>query len=407
MKAPNLISLDVLRGLACLLVWMSHVRMATRYFADSNYDFIQVFSAWGRESVVVFFMLSGILINLSSQQKTSRGQYFLKRFLRIYPIYLVVLIICFVSDHLIFGHTTDTFTLIGNLLVSGTIHVNFIPTMPLNSVVWSITSEVFFYLIFGLIFTLNRIKLVWIWFVLCCFSIMYKTTYGNMFNNGLGDHFILLINTSFVWILGYLVFEYRDKFTSSLPVALCGVLLIPSITRLHNLPADFNILIYSLPGICLSPLFIYLLRNYKTSSKEKFSINYWYVAPVYAVGVIMLWQYSNSTMLSKILYSVLPLCSVVLFSKLLILILQRIYFSSKSFFVFFANISYPLYLVHVPIMYIVYHYLPGHKTIGSILIILLTITISYFFELYLFKKPALILPPSRITKIENVKEATF
>ncbi|WP_316811396.1 acyltransferase [Pedobacter heparinus] len=400
----NINSLDVLRGLACLLVWLSHVRVTTRYFEDSRFDFIQVFSAWGRESVVVFFMLSGIVINLSSQDKTDTGQYFTKRFIRIYPIYLAVLLICFLCDHLIFGNPIDSRTLIGNLLVSGTLQVNFVPTMPLNLVVWSITCEVFFYIIFGLVYTLNKIKYVWIWLTICCLSIIYKISSGENLYIGMTGHFIYLLNISFVWILGYLVFEYRDKFCANLPVALCGILLIPLLTRLHRLSSDIHELMYSFAGICLIPLFIYLLRDYKTGNKERLNINHAYVAPAYIIGVILLWQHSNSLTISKILYSLLPFTSFILYYKPVTVAVKRIYHHSKSFLGFFANISYPIYLVHAPVMFIIYHFLPDQKVIGTLLIIFLTISISYLFEIYLFKKPARLLNAYRSARSVRIKQ---
>jgi peptidoglycan/LPS O-acetylase OafA/YrhL len=401
----KLISLDILRGLACLFVWISHARVATQYFAAPKFDFIQVFSAWGREAVVIFFMLSGVVINLSSQNKTSTWQYFTKRFIRIYPIYVAVLLICFLCDYLILGYPVDARILIGNLFVSGTLEGYFVPTMPLDPAVWSITCEVFFYIIFGLAYTLKRIRYVWMWFGVCCLSIIYKLLTDAGVHSGIFNHFIFLLNSSFPWILGYLVFEYRDKFRTSLPVALCGVVMIPLFTRLHQLSNDLHELMYSFAGICLIPLFIYLLSNYKTVNKERLNISYGYIAPVYITGVILLWQYSNSLTISKILYSLLPFISFILYYKPVMVIAKRIYYRSKAFFGFFADISYPLYLLHMPIMYLIYHFLPGQKLIGTVLIIFLTVSVSYLFETYLFKKTARLLNAYSSVRSVRVKQA--
>lgn len=398
----NLVSLDVLRGIACLLVWISHVRVATRYFVDSRFDFIQVFSAWGKESVMIFFILSGIVINLSSQNKTDQWQYFKKRFIRIYPIYLAILLICFACDNLILGHAIVPGIFIGNLLLSATLDGYLVPTMPLNPAVWSISCEAFFYLLFGLIYKSKRLSAIWVWFAVCCLSIIYRLLTVN--DMGIVHHFIFLMNNSFLWILGYLVFEYRNKFQTSLSVAVCGLLMIPLVTRLHQLPYNVHEVMYFAGGIFLLPLFTYLLRDDTITDGKKIVISYKWVIPIYMMSLLLLWQYSNSLASSKIIYSLLPWLSLILYYKPVQFNIKWIYNRSKPFFRFFAGISYPLYLLHMPIMYLMFYFIPDQKLIGAILCIFLTISISYLFEIYLFKKPAALLNAYSILKLSAAKQ---
>lgn len=333
-------------------------------------------------------MLSGIVINLNSRNKTDQWQYFTKRFIRIYPIYLSVLLICFLSDYLVMGHPIDPRVFTGNLFLSATLQGYLVSTMPLDPAVWSITCEVFFYIIFGLIYTSKRLNSIWIWFAVCCLSIIYKLLTNDSTHSGIFNHFIFLLNKSFLWVLGYLVFEYRDKFRTSLPVALCGVLMIPLVTRLHQFPNDLQEAMYLLAGVYLLPLFIYLLRTDKIADKEKSYISYWHIVPVYIISIMMLWHYSNSLAMSKIIYSLLPLLSFTLYGKPVIVNIKRIYNRSTPFLAFVANISYPLYLLHMPVMYLVFYLIPDQKFAGVLLIIFLTVSMSYLFEIYLFKKPS-------------------
>lgn len=351
---------------------------------------------------MIFFILSGIVINLSSRNKTDQWQYFKKRFIRIYPIYLAVLLICFACDHLILGHAIAPGIFMGNLFLSATLQGYLVPTMPLNPAVWSISCEAFFYLLFGLIYKSKRLNAIWIWFAVCCLSIIYKLlTVDDM---GIVHHFIFLLNNSFLWILGYLVFEYRNKFQASLSVALCGILMIPLVTRLHQLPGSVHEVMYFLGGIFLLPLFIYLLRDDTITDRKEIVINYKWVIPIYMMSVLLLWQYSNSLVISKIIYTLLPWLSLILYYKPIQFNIRWVYHRSKTFFRFFAGISYPLYLLHMPVMYLIFYFIPDQKLIGAILSIFITLSISYLFEIYLFKRPAALLDAYSILRLSAAKQ---
>lgn len=380
----KLITLDILRGIACLLVWINHIRVATKYFEDSKYDFMQVFSAWGHEAVLIFFILSGIVINLTSQNKTDVKAYFKKRFIRIYPIYFIILLFCFLSDYFIYKNPIDTKTFIVNLFLSATNDGFLGHSMPLNPAVWTISCEVFYYTVFGLFYNYNRVKGIWIWFAICCLSILYKI-YDHQTQTGLFYHLLFLLNNSFFWILGYLVFEYRNKIYTTFPVAICGLLMVPMVTRLHQLTSTTE-LVFSLAGIYLLPLFIFLLRNYKTTPEVKRKINYLYLAPFYLLSLFLLWNYSNSLFGSKIIYSLIPFSSLIFYYPPVMAALIGVYSFLKRFFLFLADISYPLYLVHFPVMYLVYFFLPGQKAIGMLLVVIFVISLSYLLETFLFKK---------------------
>lgn len=82
----HIIWLSTLRGLAILLVFISHIPIREEL---KNLLFII-----GRIGVVIFLMMAGYLAYNSVQRKT-RLQFFVNRFLRIYPIYWILLFIAF------------------------------------------------------------------------------------------------------------------------------------------------------------------------------------------------------------------------------------------------------------------------------------------------------------------------
>jgi len=386
----KLISLDVLRGLACLLVWISHIRVATRYFMAPKYDSIQILGAWGREAVAIFFILSGIVINLSTQNSTDTWLYVKKRFIRIYPIYLAVLIICFSADHFIMHNPIDQKVLIGNTLLVSALSGYPVQTMPLNPAVWSISCEAFFYIVFGMLFRSNRIKYVWIWFIFSFLSITVSAICN--FNFGIYYLVCYFLNNSFLWVLGYLIFEYRHHLRTTLPVVICGILMIPLVTRLHKLPPVLFEFSYCFEGIFLIPLFAYLLRNFRKPDEAVLpptvTIKHIHLLFLYIATVGLLWEYSDSTPVNKVIYSLVPLASLLFYYPFFARALQWAYSRIITFFTFLADISYPVYLVHMPAMFIMYYLLPEQKLAGMAIAIVSTLLLSYIFEVYLFKRLA-------------------
>jgi len=386
----KLISLDVLRGLACLLVWISHIRVATRYFMAPKYDSIQILGAWGREAVAIFFILSGIVINLSTQNSTDLWLYIKKRFIRIYPIYLAVLIICFSADHFIMHNPIDQKVLIGNTLLVSALSGYPVQTMPLNPAVWSISCEAFFYIVFGMLFRSNRIKYVWIWFIFSFLSITVSAICN--FNFGIYYLVCYFLNNSFLWVLGYLIFEYRHQLRTTLPVVICGILMIPLVTRLHKLPPVLFEFSYCFEGIFLIPLFAYLLRNFRKPDEAvpppAVTIKHIHLLFLYVATVGLLWEYSDSTPVNKVIYSLVPLASLLFYYPFFARALHWAYSRIITFFTFLADISYPVYLVHMPAMFIMYYLLPEQKLAGMAIAVVSTLLLSYIFEVYLFKRLA-------------------
>lgn len=133
--------IDSVRGMACLIVLFAHI-----FASDPNIAIY--FSGCGKIGVWLFFIISAFLLTLPylNQTKVSiknTGEYYLKRIFRIYPCYLIVLIISlpigFIDDfQALMKHT---------LLLEGTGHF------------WTIPVEIKFYLILPLIvWVLNKIS---------------------------------------------------------------------------------------------------------------------------------------------------------------------------------------------------------------------------------------------------------
>ncbi|HAS1003863.1 TPA: acyltransferase [Enterobacter cloacae] len=169
-------ALESLRGLSALSVLICHffqVFLARFYPEYFHADLIVA-----QASVMIFFVMSGLLIGVSIQSNISRNGYFdlisyaKSRFLRIYPPLLFAIALCFLLSFLATAFfesgsasfmIPDAFTRGKSLempakevLASLTFMNGFLPVgTNFNSPLWSLPYEVWYYIVFGLLATLR------------------------------------------------------------------------------------------------------------------------------------------------------------------------------------------------------------------------------------------------------------
>lgn len=101
-KPAHLHGLDGLRAVACLAVFVDHVEQWAEWLAMPSY-YGKWLQALGRQGVELFFVLSGYLITYRMLiERRSRGRvsipaFYLRRALRIWPLYYTVVLIVFVG----------------------------------------------------------------------------------------------------------------------------------------------------------------------------------------------------------------------------------------------------------------------------------------------------------------------
>ena len=157
---------DLLRFLMAFLVLTSHYRMA--FFV--NYEFlpssqqniftalIYAFTRLGEESVLIFFVLSGFLVGGRSIERILANEvdissYVIDRFVRIMlPLFASVILVIIID--LFLGYQIPYIDLFGTLLSVQGIFTSFTYNPPL----WSLSYEVWFYLLMGSIMVMCRVR---------------------------------------------------------------------------------------------------------------------------------------------------------------------------------------------------------------------------------------------------------
>lgn len=330
-----LYSLQILRGFAAIIVLVAHANL----LIDE-----QIFNGLfipGWCGVDFFFVLSGFIIFYTAYKYISQPQYaleyFKKRFIRIYPIYWFYSILVLLFNFLIFIIFSKNFITWLELDLVNIIKVIFLyPTnvfaneMPILPVAWTLTYEMCFYLMFGLLILYPlRISspLIMIWFILIFLNSIGLLKFDN-----------LLLITLF----------------SSKNIEFFLGCAIAYITK-HNIISaqNKNLLLLSFFGCIIILIYWYnCLLNYQLFPK-------------------------NDVLFLGLPFFVI-LLNAVLYEKDNDLSMNK----CKYFLVFFGDASYSIYLIHFPLIVILKQILLKLYISNSyflfIIIVPLTIMISCF-----------------------------
>jgi peptidoglycan/LPS O-acetylase OafA/YrhL len=187
--------LEGLRGYAALAVLLRHLI----YGPDETvggFGLLAIFGAFAHTAVLIFFVLSGFVIGYTTKEEFSGKQakiYLLKRFVRLYPIYLVCIALSFaVQGDFTLGQ------LMGHLFFMQGWLVEMVES---NGPLWSLHCEVLFYLLFLVIwkFKISPIK-AFSFCVICGFlSIFIKW------------HLLKILGYFSLWMLGFWMAKNREQ----------------------------------------------------------------------------------------------------------------------------------------------------------------------------------------------------
>jgi peptidoglycan/LPS O-acetylase OafA/YrhL len=169
MKERNF-TIDILRFFAASWVVIFHINEPFEH-VDNGY---RNFAKLGALGVPIFFVISGYCISLAAQNSKSAMDFLIRRFFRIFPGYwfsILIVISCVALHLLFFGHNSVTTLPKSSKEIFATFTLltsPFSSVKTVNWVYWSLTVEIFFYLVVGLtLFFRLRIR----YFILLAFSL--------------------------------------------------------------------------------------------------------------------------------------------------------------------------------------------------------------------------------------------
>lgn len=208
MDKQKLNSIQVLRGVAAMMVLLAHVPLAISLPTGS----IAKELPWriGAMGVDVFFIISGFVIAMMTERgRSSPGDFVRNRVTRILPMYLVASALLLALGPLSASKVWNTLFFVP--LFDGRAYTN-----PAHWFGWSVALEMWFYMIFAAVLTLPKHK-TGATYVAIIVSVVMPTFFydGDWF----APHF-LGSPLALEFVLGLLLYRYRYKLSFSVSVCM-------------------------------------------------------------------------------------------------------------------------------------------------------------------------------------------
>jgi peptidoglycan/LPS O-acetylase OafA/YrhL len=309
---------EILAGIRFFLAWVVLTSHASHFATHQNF-LVRFNSFGGHAAVLGFLIISGFSIAHSISKNQER--FYQRRFKRTYPLYITSIFISLVpllmAQEDTKGYTLPTIlNFVGNLL---SLQGFFAFPLASNSVVWTLGVEFSCYVLAPFFLKLDKQYMLTLIFGSSAFYMLYPRL-SSSFGNGTTTsvYGIPLLALLWAWLLGFYFFFYsRDKFAKILMIALGCLMIISS---------------YS-----------------------------YYGDSYYGGGQLAIVTYCISAI--TLIYS-----SFIVMPKSLL-----------SIFSYLGELSYPIYLFHIPALIFGYAVLKIHNS--TVLIGLSLITSIFFYHL--------------------------
>ena len=338
------IYLEFLRGICTIFIIGWHMA----FLAPTGHP-THLTAYWGTDALIMFFMLSGLVINLSESRKPKPMLTFLKnRFVRIYPQFVAGMLLAFAALWLTGTAFRSFKETLGNFLMVSTMkdYMGYVvPSIESNLPVWSLSFKVAFYLMFAFTIGARQKKVIFVWFILSLIAIplFFIHTRRDAFT-----HVIALFAFSSVWIVGYYIYQYRNYFYAEKYTVLFSLGILPLISRMQFSPNFYDPLKYFIFAVFAIPFFRYALQIPPAGKKLK--IGYFVIAHTVLVIAALIIRYMP--LANTIIYSMFPYFYLLIgyaINKLKIARLLLDFVNRVGNFT--AKYSYSLYISHYTVLF--------------------------------------------------------
>ena len=338
-KKSRIKELDFFRGTAAILVILYHYTTRYQEIFSHKVNYIINFP-FGKMAVSMFFILSGFLICKSISRENSAINFLWRRFIRMWPCYVVAIVITTIV--ICFGGSdfADRIPSIKQFICNLTMIPEYLGQKAIDGAYWTQAVEIIFYmLIVGIIFFKKKDKMKEI---------------------------------SLIWVSISIILNLLIKIFDSSILRILGILLIRTYSQLF------------ITGI----LFYYLY------SKEQNKV-------LIYIGLFLC--LINQYLALGIEYTIYYLIEISIFYAIVIIRFVKITrFINNKFIIFISSISYPLYLVHQMVGYVIINKLENLGLENEIFIFIpIAVSIILAYLLHKFVEQPVIEKTKNI-KISNI-----
>lgn len=268
-----LLSIQYLRGIAAIYVVLYHFRI---YLNDNLLikNLGDVLFDYGYFGVDLFFMISGFVIVLSTEKKSEKKDFIIKRLFRIYPVYLFILSIYIYLD---WDHIINI-DLLKSIFF---IHLNYLKPAPfygysIITTAWTLSYEIIFYFLFFISFSISHkyrvlICTILITFLFAIINLYFNnnfaySAYGSINYNGLFCGLLKILSSQmiFEFIFGMILYViYKNINFKLYLMPIIGIVFLFSIVLIIS-PANSGHGVFNIGLGCFFLLFslIFLEKNH-------------------------------------------------------------------------------------------------------------------------------------------------
>ncbi|HEY9051912.1 MAG TPA: acyltransferase [Gammaproteobacteria bacterium] len=376
------------RGFAAFYVFIFHIIKFTQLREISPEGSIQYYLAltfgnYGHQAVLFFFLLSGFSIHYTSIDRPLNSlngvfHYYYLRIRRIYPIYLLAIILTLMLLSLGYYLYPEQYAKEYELINPGVILYNLFflddryyvegilaPALPTNGPLWSLSYEVLYYLIYPIFWYLSLkmkyTRVIIPFAILSIFCISYAHYYHP-------NHLTNVLSLYIVWVMGATIayIMRQPKLIKSslwLYFVIAIYVLLQSVWVLENATYTLGVYYDILWGVLFFVVMLYF------AIVEELDIKYWqrwFVASMIIIGVIFIDAITLFIDISKdmgyfylkihfsaIIFLVIALVPKFNIRKIVHITLRP--FERMGFY------SYGLYIIHYPLLFFISALLLYHQ----------------------------------------------
>ena len=374
-------ALEGLRGIAALNVCYSHIALGRPENLDVGYQLGGIFNHFyaDRDSVLIFFLLSGYVIGLTNVEKFSKTgtiQYLIRRGIRLLPMYFFAILLSVLAS------SKDSLgTIISNLFFLQNV---ISPSLAANGALWSLNYEVIYYLAFPLVlyFRPKVLNLLLGTFILVCVGWVIHP-FPQIISGYLAGWLFWLMGLWLAWKVPHRAHQISVPLVSYFLLFLAtgefhlGAVILGAL-KLGNPNPNY----VSLQNLTSLPICIALVA---TVANRPSKLNRWlhiiaFAIPLTAVAYAFIFKSGVKSESWAVGTFEVVAAIALLWWRIKPDILKNL--------AFFGSISYGLYVLHMPITVIVRNNFPSmiSGNLGSFLIrlviwSLLTIALAYLLEI--------------------------
>jgi peptidoglycan/LPS O-acetylase OafA/YrhL len=256
--------IDLFRFIAALMVVLYHylfVSQSIKGLTNVRFNEVGTFFKYGYLGVDLFFIISGFVIMLSVKHRSLK-KFMISRFLRLYPIYWMCILITFLVT--LFLGSPKFQSSFQELLVNTTMFQGVFGVKSIDGVYWSLLVELKFYMLIAIYLIVNNFKkislnyLLFLWLLITVLHLFFREAFVFKVLN---YFFVLEWSSYFIaGIVFFQIFKNRLNFSKAFLLIVClSISIYNAVLRIESLESAYDSLFSPYVIACILSIFYLLM----------------------------------------------------------------------------------------------------------------------------------------------------